>query len=201
MQKQRIRRGDVRLSHGDSSVEVDLGDGKGVILSLKEGQWVQTGSSGRSPTSVKEDYAIGHIDDLSNIQEELSRLDLSRMEQVRQLKQREDEEAQRERLEKLAIAAKRDHLGKRVSSIELSGYSDDCHGLRITCENGEVLDIMDLFGNEYTPIELAIGDTPCTVLHSFTSGWITNVAFPVLAAIKEIVPGGDKHVIRIERAG
>ena len=99
MQKQRIRRGDVRLSHGDSSVEVDLGDGKGVILSLKEGQWVQTGSSGRSPTSVKEDYAIGHIDDLSNIQEELSRLDLSRMEQVRQLKQREDEEAQRERLE------------------------------------------------------------------------------------------------------
>lgn len=200
MKKQTIRKGDITLSYGDSSVEVHIGDGRGVVFSLKEGQWVQTGSSSRSATGAREDYVIDHIDDLSNIQEGVSRLDLSVVEQVRQIKQREDEEADRERLEELAIAAKGRYVGKRVNRIELSGYSDDCHGLRITCEDGGVIDIVNLFDDEYTPVELAISDTPSTVLHSFASGWATNVAFPVPAEIKEIIPGGDKHVIQIGRA-
>ena len=128
-------------------------------------------------------------------------MDLSLMEQVRQLRQRNDEEAERERLEKLTIEAKGEHLGKRVRKIELSGYSDDCHGLRISCEDGEVIDIVNLFGHEYTPVELAIRDTPSTVLHHFALGWATEVAFPVPAEIKDIIPGKDKHVIQIGNAG
>ena len=201
MKKQTVREGDVTLSYGDVSVEVDMGHGKGLIFSLREGQWVETGSSRSAATRVREDYAIGHVDDLSNVQEGMSRLDLSVMQQARELKQRDEEEADRERLEKLATAAKRRYVGKRVTRIELSGYSDDCHGLRITCEDGDVVDIMDLFEEEYTPIELALSDTPSTVLHTFAAGWVTVVAFSVPAEMKEIIPGTDKHVIRVGKAG